>query len=114
MKVVAIATAALAVAFGSAADGFAFAPPSPAVVGAAKVTPPTAEVAEPGPTRTRIELTPLVVVGSILGLLIIVGVMVVAVRLLRQPTYRYQGDPTPRDRRSFRETMLTWMMGPRH
>jgi hypothetical protein len=52
--------------------------------------------------------------GSILGLLLVVGVMVVAVRLLRQPKYRYQGDPTPQDRRSFRETMVVWLMGPRN
>ena len=49
--------------------------------------------------------------GSILGLLLVVGVMVVAIRLLRQPTHRYQGDPTPQDRRSFRETMVVWLMG---
>jgi hypothetical protein len=53
------------------------------------------------------------IVASILGLLIIVGVLVVAIRLLRQPTYRYQGDPTPQRRRSFRETMVVWLMGPR-
>jgi hypothetical protein len=53
----------------------------------------------------------LLVVGSILGLLVIVGVMVIAIRILRRPTYRYQGDPTPQDRRSFRETMVTWLMG---
>jgi hypothetical protein len=29
-----------------------------------------------------------VVVGSVLGLLIIVGLMAIAIRLLRQPTYR--------------------------
>jgi hypothetical protein len=40
-------------------------------------------------------------------------VLVVAIRLLRQPTYRYQGDPTPQRRRSFRETMVVWLMGPR-
>ena len=51
------------------------------------------------------------VVGSILGLLIIVGVMSAAIRILRQPTYRYQGDPTPQGRRSFRETMVYWFMG---
>ena len=51
------------------------------------------------------------VVGSIIGLLIIVGVMSVAIRILRQPTYRYQGDPTPQRRRSFRETMVYWFMG---
>ena len=51
------------------------------------------------------------IVGSILGLLLVVGVMVVAIRLLRQPTHRYQGDPTPQDRRSFRETMVVWLMG---
>jgi hypothetical protein len=55
--------------------------------------------------------TILLVVGGILGLLVIVAVMVVAIRLLRQPTHRYQGDPTPQDRRSFRETMVTWLMG---
>jgi NhaP-type Na+/H+ or K+/H+ antiporter len=53
------------------------------------------------------------IVASILGLLIIVGVLFVAIRLLRQPTYRYQGDPTPQRRRSFRETMVVWLMGPR-
>jgi hypothetical protein len=53
------------------------------------------------------------IVASILGLLIIVGVLVVAIRLLRQPTYRYHGDPTPQRRRSFRETMVVWLMGPR-
>jgi hypothetical protein len=54
-----------------------------------------------------------VVIGSIVGLLIIVGATTVAIRILRQPTYRYQGDPTPQDRRSFRETMTVWLMGPR-
>jgi hypothetical protein len=53
----------------------------------------------------------ILVVGSILGLLITVVVMVIAIRLLRQPTYRYQGDLTPQDRRSFRETMVVWLMG---
>jgi hypothetical protein len=53
------------------------------------------------------------IVAAILGLLIIVAVLVVAIRLLRQPTYRYQGDPTPQRRRSFRETMVVWLMGPR-
>lgn len=53
------------------------------------------------------------VVGSILGLLIIIGVMVIAIRLLRQPRYRYEGDPTPQGRRSFRETMVVWLMGRR-
>ena len=51
------------------------------------------------------------IVGSILGLLLVVGVMVVAIRLLRQPTQRYQADTTPHDRRSFRETMVVWLMG---
>lgn len=54
------------------------------------------------------------IVGSILGLLLTVGLMVIAVRLLRQPKYRYQGDPTPQSRRSFRETMVVWLMGPRN
>jgi hypothetical protein len=52
--------------------------------------------------------------GGVLGLLIVVGVMVIAIRLLRQPKYRYLGDRTPQGRRSFRETMVVWLMGPRH
>ena len=49
--------------------------------------------------------------GALLGLVIIVGVLAMAIRILRQPVYRYQGDPTPNQRRSFRETMVVWLMG---
>ena len=48
---------------------------------------------------------------AIAGLVLIVVVMVAAIRILRQPKYRYLGNPEPRERRSFRETMLVWMMG---
>jgi hypothetical protein len=51
--------------------------------------------------------------GAVLGLTVIVAVMAAAIWILRQPVYRYQGDKEPRERRSFRETMATWMMGPR-
>jgi NhaP-type Na+/H+ or K+/H+ antiporter len=51
--------------------------------------------------------------GSLLGLVIIVAVLAMAIRILRQPVYRYQGDTTPNERRSFRETMVVWLMGPR-
>ena len=52
-------------------------------------------------------------VGAVIGLAFIVGVMFMAIRILRQPGYPYQGDKTPQDRRSFRETMVVWLMGPR-
>jgi hypothetical protein len=48
------------------------------------------------------------------GLVIVASIVVAAIRFLRQPKYRYLGDPSPRDRRSFRETMTVWMMGPRN
>ena len=51
--------------------------------------------------------------GSLLGLVIIVAVLAMAIRILRQPVHRYQGDLTPNERRSFRETMVVWLMGPR-
>ena len=51
--------------------------------------------------------------GAGIGLAFIVAVMFMAIRILRQPVYRYQGDKTPQDRRSFRETMVVWLMGPR-
>jgi hypothetical protein len=51
--------------------------------------------------------------GAVLGLTVIVLVMGTAIWILRQPVHRYQGDKTPRERRSFRETMTVWMMGPR-
>jgi hypothetical protein len=51
--------------------------------------------------------------GAVLGLFFIVLVVGTAIWILRQPVHRYQGDKTPRDRRSFRETMTVWMMGPR-
>jgi hypothetical protein len=54
------------------------------------------------------------VAGGVLGLLFIIGVMVMAIRLLRQPKYRYLGDRNPQGRRSFRETMVVWLMGPRN
>jgi hypothetical protein len=47
------------------------------------------------------------------GLVLIVAAFATASRLLRRPTHRYQGDPTPKERRSFRETMVVWLMGPR-
>jgi hypothetical protein len=47
-------------------------------------------------------MTTFEVVSAILGLLIIVGVTAIAIRLLRQPTYRYHGDRTPQGRRLFR------------
>jgi hypothetical protein len=63
---------------------------------------------------TKLEApTALLVIGFILGLILIVGLLVVAIRLLRQPTHRYQGDPTPQEGRSFRETMVVWLTGPR-
>jgi hypothetical protein len=52
-------------------------------------------------------------IGAVLGLAIIVTLLVVAIKILRQPVYRYQGDKTPQERRSFRETMTVWLMGPR-
>ena len=52
-------------------------------------------------------------VGAVLGLLIVVAVLAVAIKILRQPVYRYRGDKTPQERRSFRETMVVWLMGPR-
>jgi hypothetical protein len=54
-----------------------------------------------------------VLLGAIFGLTVIVLVMGTAIWILRQPVHRYQGDKTPRERRSFRETMITWMSGPR-
>jgi hypothetical protein len=42
---------------------------------------------------------------------IIVVMVAAAVGLFRQPKHRYIGDREPQERRSFRETMLTWMMG---
>ncbi len=51
--------------------------------------------------------------GAVIGLAFIVGVMAMAIKILRQPVHRYQGDKTPQDRRSFRETMVVWLMGPR-
>jgi hypothetical protein len=54
-----------------------------------------------------------VLLGALLGLIFIVLVMGAAIWILRQPVHRYRGDKTPRDRRSFRETMTVWMMGPR-
>jgi hypothetical protein len=56
----------------------------------------------------------LTVVSALLGLLLVVGMLAGAVRLLRQRTPRYLGDPTPGERRSFRETMTVWLMGPRN
>jgi hypothetical protein len=54
------------------------------------------------------------VAAALAGLLITVIVVAVAVRLLRQPIYRYRGDPRPQGRRPFRETTLAWLMGPRN
>lgn len=53
-------------------------------------------------------------VVALSGLAAILFVVTVAVRLLRQPKYRYQGDREPRERRPFRETMFVWLMGPRN
>ena len=53
------------------------------------------------------------ILGAILGLIIIVAVMGAAIWVLRQPPYRYRGDREPRERRSFRETMVTWLSGGR-
>jgi hypothetical protein len=33
--------------------------------------------------------------------------------MLLGAVYRYQGGKTPQDRRSFRETMVVWLLGPR-
>jgi|Tabmets5t2r1_1033131.scaffolds.fasta_scaffold00556_3 hypothetical protein len=53
------------------------------------------------------------ILGALLGLAIIVGLIAASIWILRQPVHRYQGDPTPARRRSFRETMTVWLMGPR-
>ena len=52
--------------------------------------------------------------AAVAGLIVIVVVVVAAVRLLRQPVYRYKGDKAPHERRTFRETMTVWLMGPRN
>jgi hypothetical protein len=54
-----------------------------------------------------------VLIGAILGAATIVAIIAAAIWLLRQPAYRYLGDPTPAERRSFRETMVTWLIGGR-
>jgi hypothetical protein len=51
---------------------------------------------------------------AIAGFAFFVVVMAMAIRILRQPVYRYQGDRTPQERRSFRETMLFWLTGQRN
>jgi hypothetical protein len=51
--------------------------------------------------------------GAVFGLTVIVLVMGTAIWILTRPVHRYRGDKTPRERRSFRETMTVWMMGPR-
>jgi hypothetical protein len=48
------------------------------------------------------------IIGSILGLLLIVGVTVIAIRLLRQSTHQYQGVVMPQHRPE-----PPSMMGPR-
>jgi hypothetical protein len=54
-----------------------------------------------------------VLIGATLGAAIVVAIIAAAIWILRQPTYRYLGDPTPAERRSFRETMVTWLIGGR-
>jgi hypothetical protein len=54
-----------------------------------------------------------VFLGALLGLVIIVSLLGAAIWILRQPVHRYQGDKTPARRRSIRETMTVWLMGPR-
>jgi hypothetical protein len=53
------------------------------------------------------------VAAAVAGLAITVVVVAMAIRLLRQARYRYDGDRAPQSSRSFRETMVVWLMGPR-
>jgi len=53
------------------------------------------------------------IIGAVGGLIVVVTAMVVSIRLLRRPKYRYLGDPEPQERRWFRDTMFFWMSGPR-